>query len=149
VLYAGYYLLGYGPTSAEMYEQQMAELRAMRPEPEPQEEAGSLAALVSDQQALNDGEQIFQQNCAACHGPNGEGGIGPNLTDDYWIHGNTAEQILATVREGVLDKGMPAWKSSLNPEQIQHVVAYAVTLHGTEPSGAKDPQGEEMGAPEL
>jgi cytochrome c oxidase cbb3-type subunit 3 len=100
-----------------------------------------LAALVKDEQALALGKQTFGQNCAACHALDGGGVIGPNLTDDYWLHGATLAEIRTTVTSGVLEKGMPPWGKVLKPAQLDAVVAYVSTLRGTKPATAKPPQG--------
>ena len=68
--------------------------------------------------------------------------IGPNLTDDYWLHGGTLPEILHTVAEGVPAKGMPGWAKLLKPDQVTAVVAYLSTLRGTNPPNAKPPQGD-------
>ena len=93
------------------------------------------------------GKATFETTCAACHEKDGGGNIGPNLTDDAWIHGNTHRSILTTVSNGVPDKGMPTWSAVLKPEQLAQVSAYIVTLHGTKPAKAKAPQGDALGAP--
>jgi cytochrome c oxidase cbb3-type subunit 3 len=90
---------------------------------------------------MEDGEETFTTNCAACHRADGGGLIGPNLTDDAWIHGGTITDIYTTVTKGVLDKGMPAWEKVLKPEQLAEVVAYVTTLKGTNPANPKAPQG--------
>jgi cytochrome c oxidase cbb3-type subunit III len=94
--------------------------------------------------SLESGAAIFKQNCVACHGEKGEGKIGPNLTDDYWLHGGTPKDIFHVIAEGIPDKGMIAWNKSLNPLQIQEVMSYIVTLKGTKPANAKEPQGQKL-----
>src|SRR5512145_568970 len=79
--------------------------------------AEQLATLRSDQNAVAAGKQVFTQNCAACHRADGGGLIGPNLTDDAWIHGSSLLDVHKTITEGVLAKGMPAWGRVLKPEQ--------------------------------
>jgi cytochrome c oxidase cbb3-type subunit III len=101
-----------------------------------------LAALAKDPSVLAIGKQVFSQNCAACHRFDGGGQIGPNLTDDYWLHGAALEQIHKTVTDGVLEKGMPPWGKVLKPAQLDAVVAYVSTLRGASPPNAKAPQGE-------
>jgi len=101
-----------------------------------------LAALAKDPAALALGKQTFAQNCAACHRADGGGQIGPNLTDDAWLHGAALEQIHKTVADGVLEKGMPPWGKVLKPAQLDAVVAYVSTLRGTNPPNPKAPQGE-------
>ena len=82
-------------------------------------------------------------NCLACHGAKGEGGIGPNMTDNYWIHGNTVEDMRHIINEGVPAKGMVSWKTLLNPEKIENVIAFIQTFEGTNPTNPKAPQGKE------
>ena len=101
-----------------------------------------LSALTKDASALALGKQAFGQNCAACHRLDAGGQIGPNLTDDYWLHGAAIEQIRKTVSDGVLEKGMPPWGKVLKPAQLDAVVAYVFTLRGTNPPNPKEPQGE-------
>jgi cytochrome c oxidase cbb3-type subunit 3 len=103
-----------------------------------------LAGLTSDPSMMNSGEKIFRSKCATCHGMFGEGGIGPNLTDDYWIHGGQFLDVYATVRDGVTAKGMLAWERQLRPAELMAVSAYAGTLLGTDPPNAKAPQGEQV-----
>ncbi|RMG42327.1 MAG: cytochrome oxidase subunit III [Candidatus Dadabacteria bacterium] len=102
----------------------------------------ALLALTKDKNALEEGKTIFAQKCAACHGQHGEGLIGPNLTDDYWLHGGKITDLVKVVTNGVLEKGMLAWKGVLKEDQINNVVAYIWTLHGTNPTNAKAPQGK-------
>lgn len=98
--------------------------------------------LDKSAETIAGGKAIFDQNCVACHGANGEGGIGPNLTDDYWLHGGNIKAIFRTVKRGVPDKGMIAWEQQLSPAQIAQVSNYIVSLHGINPANAKAPQGE-------
>ena len=72
----------------------------------------------------------------------GGGGIGPNLTDVYWLHGGSIADIFKTVKYGVPEMGMQAWKSELRPANMQEVSSYILTLAGTNPPNAKAPQGE-------
>ena len=97
-----------------------------------------------------DGQKIFTDNCVACHGDKGQGGVGPNLTDDYWIHGGKINDVFKTVKYGWPANGMKAWQADLSSTQIAQVVCYVKSLKGTKPADPKDPQGElytEDGAP--
>jgi cytochrome c oxidase cbb3-type subunit 3 len=94
--------------------------------------------------AVAQGKAIFQTNCVPCHGANGEGTIGPNLTDDYWLHGGKPEDIIKSITTGVLDKGMPPWGGVLGEHKVEQVAAYVISLHGTNPPNAKAPQGEKV-----
>lgn len=98
----------------------------------------------TQEQKLAAGKTIFERTCVVCHGKFGEGLVGPNLTDDYWIHGGRPEDLKKTITDGVLDKGMLSFKSQLSSKQIDEVVAFVLSLHGTNPPNAKAPQGEKM-----
>ena len=98
--------------------------------------------LLADSKALAKGQEEYTKNCVACHGDKGQGGVGPNLSDEFWIHGGDIKSIYHTISEGVAEKGMIAWKKSLNPLQIQQVVSYLHQFKGTNPENGKEPQGE-------
>ena len=97
---------------------------------------------LADPGALAAGEEIFQTKCASCHGPGGGGGVGPNLTDNYWIHGAEFSDIVKTVRYGYPTRGMIAWLGQLTPGQVIEVASFVRTLRGTHPTNAKAPEGE-------
>jgi cytochrome c oxidase cbb3-type subunit 3 len=97
--------------------------------------------LVHDPTVISAGQVIFKQNCVACHGNNAEGNVGPNLTDDYWLHGDKINDLFKTVKYGVLTKGMPTWEKVLSPKQISDVVNFVKSIHGTNPPNPKAPQG--------
>lgn len=101
--------------------------------------ASAAAAPTSD--ALADGKQIFMTTCSPCHGTEGQGIVGPNLTDEFWINGSTRDDVERVITKGSLEKGMPAWGEVLGPAKIQKLVAFVVSLQGTSPSGGKPPQG--------
>jgi len=103
---------------------------------------GTLVDLTADASMMNSGKKIFQTKCATCHGMFGEGGIGPNLTDEYWLHGAQLMNIYATVRDGVTAKGMLSWERQLRPAELMAVSAYVSTLLGSNPPNPKDPQGQ-------
>lgn len=88
------------------------------------------------------GQEIYLQNCGACHGNSGEGMIGPNFTDEYWIHGGDIKDIFRIIKYGVPDKGMVPWESNLTPVQIAQVANFIVSLDGTNPPNAKEAQGD-------
>jgi cytochrome c oxidase cbb3-type subunit 3 len=98
--------------------------------------------LVHDPAIIASGAAIFKQNCVACHGDHAQGVVGPNLTDDYWLHGGKINDLFKTVKYGVLTKGMPTWEKVLSPKQISDVVNYVKSLHGSNPANPKAPQGE-------
>ncbi|MBM3881073.1 MAG: c-type cytochrome [Verrucomicrobia bacterium] len=103
-----------------------------------------LATLVplEDEPALAQGGQIFAQMCAPCHRGDGGGLVGPNLTDDYWIHGAAFKDNLRTIYHGVPDKGMVSWKNLLKPREVLAVGSYIYTLRGTQPPKPKPPENQ-------
>ena len=100
----------------------------------------TLTAL-KDAAAIKSGKEIFLKNCTVCHTESGAGLVGPNLTDDYWIHGGGIKDIYIVIKEGVPNKGMISWNQQLNPRQIQEVSSFILTLRGTNPSNPKAPEG--------
>jgi cytochrome c oxidase cbb3-type subunit 3 len=98
--------------------------------------------VTTDPVAIADGKSVFMANCAACHGDKGEGKVGPNFCDEYWLHGGGVKDIFKTIKYGVPEKGMIAWEKQLTPGQIANVTNYILTLRGTNPPNAKEPQGE-------
>lgn len=98
--------------------------------------------LAEETTDINAGKEMFIAKCAACHGQLGEGGVGPNFTDKYWLHGGDIQSIFKTIKYGVPSKGMISWQSQLTPKEIQQVASFIYTLEGTDPPNPKDPQGE-------
>jgi cytochrome c oxidase cbb3-type subunit 3 len=98
--------------------------------------------LMTDVAALADGKKLFGSSCAPCHGPDGQGVVGPNLTDDYWLHKGGVKDVFKTIKYGVPEKGMKSWKDDFNPNQIAQLASYIKSLHGSKPANAKEPQGE-------
>ncbi|MDO8367212.1 MAG: cbb3-type cytochrome c oxidase N-terminal domain-containing protein [Saprospiraceae bacterium] len=101
----------------------------------------SNVTLLTDASAIGEGELIYKSVCVACHGAKGEGTVGPNFTDEYWIHGGGIKDLFKTIKYGVPDKGMIAWAAQLKPADMQKVASYILTLKGTNPPNPKDPQG--------
>lgn len=111
------------------------------------EESAALESQpLTDAASLASGESIFLTNCATCHGKLGEGGIGPNMTDDYFLHGASLSDMIKIIHVGVPAKGMIAWRGILSEEQISQVASYVLTLRGTNPQNAKAAQGEKIEA---
>lgn len=98
--------------------------------------------FASDTKAIEEGKAIFTANCAACHAADGGGTVGPNLTDEYWLHGGGIKNIFKTIKYGVPEKGMIAWEKQLNPLKMQQVASYIISIKGTKPANPKAPQGE-------
>lgn len=141
----GYYHFGPGMLQEERLAVSMQELEELRAANAPAEaevlSEDSLLALAGNAESVAAGEAIWTANCVACH-LQGQGLVGPNLTDDYWLHGNKITDIYTVIENGVLEKGMIAWKEKLSPEQMSQVAAYVWNLHGKELPNPKDPQGE-------
>ncbi|MGY6743930.1 MAG: cbb3-type cytochrome c oxidase N-terminal domain-containing protein [Cecembia sp.] len=146
VVYFTYFtVLGLGKTQIEEYEE---ELRIAAIEAE---KRSALALSSIDENtvvfdnttaAITSGKSIYDANCAACHASDGGGGIGPNFTDEYWIHGGSINDIFRVVKYGVVEKGMIPWQDQLSPEEMQNVSSYILTLVGTTPANPKAPEGE-------
>lgn len=92
-----------------------------------QKALAALASLASDQATVSKGREIFAARCSPCHGEKAEGRVGPNLTDNAWVYGGEAKDILQSIREG-RPKGMPKWKTDLEPDEIQNVAAFVISL---------------------
>ncbi|RMF02969.1 MAG: cytochrome C oxidase subunit III [Bacteroidetes bacterium] len=146
VVYLGYYhVLDYGYSSTEAYEIEMEEAQAaikayLAKQADAVDETN--VSLLVDEQDLALGETTFKTYCAACHGQYGEGGVGPNLTDNYFLHGGDIKDVFKTIKYGVPEKGMIAWQTQLRPADIQRVASYVLSLVGTNPPNPKAPQGE-------
>jgi cytochrome c oxidase cbb3-type subunit 3 len=140
-----YHWGGDGPSSIEEYNMEMEQAK--------KQQAVALAGMantvdesnvtaLTESGALGEGQLIFKNVCAACHGQGGEGTVGPNMTDEYWIHGGGIKNIFKTIKYGVPEKGMISWQSQLSPSDMQKVASYILTLEGTNPPNPKEPQGE-------
>jgi cytochrome c oxidase cbb3-type subunit III len=97
---------------------------------------------LADAAEISKGKVTFIKLCSPCHKPDGGGIVGPNLTDEYWLHGGGIKNIFKIITYGVPAKGMLSWKSQLSPKQIQEVSSFILSLKGTNPPGAKEPQGD-------
>jgi cytochrome c oxidase cbb3-type subunit III len=135
-----------GPGRIADYERSMSEAAKRLPTAGAPADANAIAALVRDPKAVALGKTVFTTNCVVCHRADAGGNIGPNLTDDYWLHGGTVAEINKTINTGVLDKGMPNWGKMLSPQQVIAVTTYVVSLHGSNPANPKAPQGEKVEA---
>ena len=136
-----YHVLGKGDLSAAAYVKEMklgAELKAAA--------MGKFEASIptltpsTDQAAIAAGRLTFTKLCAPCHRPDGGGLVGPNLCDDYWIHGSNFTDNVTTIWNGVPAKGMVTWKNNLKPAEIYEVASYIYTLRGTKPVNPKPPE---------
>ena len=148
IFFAMYYLLDYhvlrtGILQEEEYAQEVKEAEQLRAE---LIRTGAFineetVTLLNDQTSITSGRNIFSVNCTACHREDAGGLIGPNLTDEFWIHGGGIKDIFKTIKYGVPAKGMVSWQSQLNPKQIQEVTSFIIYLKGSNPANPKPPQG--------
>jgi cytochrome c oxidase cbb3-type subunit III len=104
---------------------------------------------LSDAAALAEGKEIFSKNCVTCHAADGGGLVGPNLTDDFWIHGGGIKNVFKTIKNGVPAKGMISWQAQLDPKKIQAVASYVLTLHDTKPANPKAQEGSKWEEPKT
>ncbi len=103
---------------------------------------------LTDAASLDVGKQLYVTNCASCHGPEGQGGIGPNMTDNYYIHGGGINDMMSIIITGVPIKGMISWKGILTEQQMNQVASFMMSMRGTTPPNPKAAQGELLEFPE-
>jgi cytochrome c oxidase cbb3-type subunit III len=150
VIYFTYYtVLGLGSTQLQEFEAEQ-QLASVQIEAFKAKQVSNIDenSVVYDESAiaLTAGKNIFTANCVACHAQDGGGGVGPNLTDDYWIHGNSIRDIFSVTKYGVPAKGMIPWGDQLSAEEMQQVASYIKSLKGTQPANPKEPEGELVGS---
>jgi cytochrome c oxidase cbb3-type subunit III len=136
------------PLSADEYQGEIAraeqEIRLYRSlQPQAQIDESSLQ-YNPDEKIISKGKSVFaDNNCGSCHRNDGGGNtIGPNLTDEYWLHGGDIQKVFSTIKNGIVEKGMPAWGKSLSPTQVRDVSFFILSLQGSKPVNAKAPQGD-------
>ena len=143
--YYFYHVHADGPTARSEMNEELARIQKIQEEYEARSggfDVDKYNGFVKTEKAIKLGKKTYDRKCAACHGRSGEGLIGPNLTDGYWLHGNgKLASVFDVISKGVLDKGMPAWKASLNEEQMMAVTDYVLKFKGKNVQG-KEPQGE-------
>jgi cytochrome c oxidase cbb3-type subunit 3 len=144
VYWVYYHVLGTGQIQAAEYVREMEigdKIKAVAVD----RFEGSLASLqpVSEPVALAQGQQTYKTLCAPCHREDGGGLVGPNLTDDYWIHGTNFTDNLKVIWNGIPEKGMVTWKGVLQPNDIHLVASYIYTLRGTKPPNPKLPENQQ------
>lgn len=140
-----YHVLGTGALQIKEYENEMAQAKIevdefMKTSANNVDE--NTVKLLTEASDIATGKDVYTSNCAACHGVGGEGTVGPNLTDDYWMHGGSVQDLFKTIKYGWVEKGMKSWKEDLSPIQIAQVTSFIKSLKGTNPPNGKAPQGD-------
>jgi cytochrome c oxidase cbb3-type subunit III len=138
-----YHVLGSSPLMVEEYRQEVAAADLQRRMMIAKEGAIDENALtvLADPEALERGKEAFGKYCVSCHGSQGQGVVGPNLTERYWIHGGAITNVYATIKNGVAAKGMISWQLVFTPKQMQEIASYVLSLQGTNPPNAKKQEG--------
>ncbi|MBL7934400.1 MAG: c-type cytochrome [Bacteroidia bacterium] len=140
-----YHVIGTGDLQGKEYEKEIAQAKLeveefMKTSANNVDE--STVKLLTDASDIEAGKTVFIANCAACHGQLGEGTVGPNFADDYWIHGGSVQDIFKSIKYGWVEKGMKSWKEDLSPMQIAQVTSFIKSLRGTNPPNGKAAQGD-------
>ncbi|WP_224997663.1 cbb3-type cytochrome c oxidase N-terminal domain-containing protein [Cesiribacter sp. SM1] len=147
VYLAAYHVLDWAPLQDQEYEQEVLAAQ-LEVEAYLAEKGGAIdetnVELLTDEAALAEGAKTYSSYCGACHGAELQGGVGPNLTDVYWLHGGDVKDVFKTIKKGVPQKGMISWEAQLSPEQIQQLASFIISKEGSNPANAKEPQGEEF-----
>lgn len=149
IVFAVFYIMRYhvwrtGPDPEQEYNTEMA--IATKQIEEYRKKAGDMVdektVTLADAKGIAEGAKIYGTTCLACHGAKGEGGVGPNLTDQYWLHGGSINDVFKTIKYGVPEKGMQAWEKTYSPGEIKNIASYIKSLAGTNPPNGKAPQGD-------
>ena len=144
-VYIGYYhVFGSGKSPFQEYTTEMESARIAKEAYDAQnkDKIDENNVPMADAAGLAAAKQIFTDKCWPCHGKLGEGGAGPNLTDDYWLHKGSLNDIFKSIKNGYPDKGMQSWATNYSPKEISFLASYVKSLHGTNPPNAKAPQGD-------
>jgi cytochrome c oxidase cbb3-type subunit 3 len=139
-----YHVFGTGQNPEQEYAAEMAEGKRL----EEQYKARTKTLVdennitLADADGIAAGKALFTTSCVACHMADGGGGIGPNLTDEYWLHGGGLNDIYKTLKIGYPEKGMQSWESMYSPVQMRNLTSFVKSLKGTKPATPKAPQGD-------
>ncbi|UOF01568.1 cbb3-type cytochrome c oxidase N-terminal domain-containing protein [Bdellovibrio reynosensis] len=151
IIFAFMYFLHYeiagGPTLKDELKVAMAEIdkaQATAQSNVPVETEESLKAMFGKDEVLATGAEQYTAKCAACHGQELQGLVGPNLTDKFWLHGGTRMEVVKVITDGIPEKGMPPWGPVLKKPELYALAAYIFSKQGSNPAGAKAPQGQEI-----
>ncbi|MBL0183423.1 MAG: c-type cytochrome [Chitinophagaceae bacterium] len=134
--------LGKNPTEEYNAEMESARIQKERFEASNKDKIDENKVPMADAAGIKAGQAMFEANCAACHLKDGGGNVGPNLTDDYWLHKGSLNDIFHTIKAGYPDKGMQSWSGKFSPKEISYLASFVKSLHGTKPAAPKPQQGE-------
>jgi cytochrome c oxidase cbb3-type subunit III len=147
VAYITWFHIMDGKLQEEEYDEEVAAAEVIKKAKVKEEGGGVMVdentvTLLTDAGKLTAGKETFTNYCAACHGKEGQGLVGPNLTDEYWLHGGGIQNVFKSVKYGIPEKGMIAWQNQMTPAQIQEVASYILSIKGSNPPNPKAPQGD-------
>ncbi|MEZ4704374.1 MAG: cbb3-type cytochrome c oxidase N-terminal domain-containing protein [Bdellovibrionota bacterium] len=139
-----HYTFDEGRSQNEILTKQIQAYEKQQESNSPSPESMDFYAMAQDHTVVDEGKKVFATYCQSCHGEHAQGLIGPNLTDEYWIHGGKPTQMIHVIENGVIEKGMTPWKGVLSSSKIHQVVAYVISMQGSNPSNPKEPQGDKF-----
>ncbi len=150
IVFAVFYLINYEVLGTGQNQEEEFQAEMIKAEEDVKTYLASLSELVDESNVtlttetadLDAGKAIYEQNCGVCHAADGGGGVGPNFTDKYWLHGGDMSSIFKTIKYGVPSKGMIAWEAQLSPKKIQQVASYIYMMEGNTAENPKEPQGD-------
>lgn len=134
--------IGSNPTEEYQAEMEQAAIAKERYEASNKDKVDENNIQMADAIGLKAGQNLFEANCVACHLKDGGGTVGPNLTDNYWLHKGSLNDIYKTIKDGYPDKGMQSWSGQFTPKEISYLSSYVKSLVGTKPAAPKEAQGE-------
>ncbi|MBL7703610.1 MAG: c-type cytochrome [Ferruginibacter sp.] len=139
-----YHVMGIGLNPTQEYNAEMEKARIAKEayEATNKDKIDEKNVPMADAAGITAGKNLFETNCVACHLKDGGGSVGPNLTDDYWLHKGSLNDIYNTIKVGYPDKGMQSWSSTFTPKEMSYLASYIKSLKGTKPAVPKAPQGE-------
>lgn len=142
IIYYIHYTTNSGLSIAQTYEKTLAEHTAKMESKRAAVSVEDMIKELNTPESIAEGSEVYTTRCAACHGQSGEGGIGPNLVDKYWIHGDgSIAEVVKVVEHGVTEKGMPAWGQVMGMKDVITVSYYIESIKGTNPANQKEAQG--------
>ncbi len=139
-----FHVLGTGKNPEQEYAAEMENARIEKEAYEAQnkDKVNENNVPMADATGIAAGKNMFEANCVACHMQGGAGNVGPNLTDVYWLHKGSLNDVYRSIKNGYPDKGMQAWSTKFNDKEISLLASYVKSLKGTNPPNAKGPQGD-------